>query len=434
MHALDPIEIADIISQSSEERQLSMFNQLSEETAVHVFEFLPFNIQQPIIDSLEPEKTTHILKEMSPDDRTAFFELLPPPTVKALLKLLPLKERAIAIALLGHPKDSIGRLMTTDYIAVKLNWSVQEVLDYIRKYGRDSETVTIIYVVDDNYKLVDDIRIREFLFAPLDNKVKDLTDDKFISLSVNDSDEEAIKLFSRHDRSALPVVNEEGMLLGIVTFDDVLELMRQETTEDIQKIGGTEALEYPYMQTPFLDLMKKRGGWLMLLFIGELFTATAMGYFEEEISKAIVLTLFIPLIISSGGNSGSQASTLIIRALSIGEIGLKDWWKIMQREIYSGLFLGSLLGFLGFLRIGLWSAFSTMYGPSWPLLGITIFFSLIGVVLWGTLSGSMLPLLLKKLHFDPAVASAPLVATLVDVSGIIIYFATAGLILSGTFL
>lgn len=432
--ALDPIEIADIIVQTDEAKQLAMFNQLSKDLGIKVFEYLPFHVQKSILSALEPERMKYLLNGMAPDDRTAFLESLPQETIKEYLKLLPQQERNLATSLLSYPRDSIGRLMTTDYIAVKMDWSVEEVLNYIRKFGRDSETVSFIYVVNEDFQLVDDIRIREFLFAPLDAKVRDLADNKFIALTVNESDEEAVKDFSKYERSALPVVDEGGKLLGIVTFDDVLNLINQENTEDIQRIGGTQALDYPYLQIPFLDLMRKRGGWLVLLFIGEMFTATAMGYFETEISKATVLALFIPLIISSGGNSGSQASTLIIRALAVGDVYLKDWWRILSREFFSGLFLGTLLGIIGFFRIGLWSTFTTLYGPHWLLLGTTIFFALIGVVLWGSLSGCILPLILKRLGFDPAVASAPLVATLVDVTGIVIYFITAMIILQGTLL
>lgn len=434
INSLSPVEIADLIGKHSLEEQQVIFEQLSPSIAVKVFEFLPFNIQKTIIKTLEPEKTAVILREMSPDDRTAFLDGLPNASVNALLKLLPIEDRVVALTLLGYPKNSVGRLMTTDYIAVKMDWTVQQVLDYVRKYGKDSETINVIYIINDEGKLIDDIRIREFLFAPLEYKVKDLADSKYVSLSVNDDDEEAIKVFMRHDRVALPVTDKQGFLIGIVTVDDVLNLMNQENTRDIQKIGGTEALEHPYMQTPFLKLMKKRASWLVVLFLGELLTATAMGFFEVEIAKAVVLALFLPLIISSGGNSGSQASTLIIRALVISEVTLRDWWKIMRREILSGLFLGTVLGTIGFIRIGLWSSVSNIYGPHWFIVALTIFFSLIGVVLWGTLSGAMLPLILKKLRFDPAAASAPLVATLVDVTGIIIYFITASILMRGTLL
>lgn len=432
--SMPPEEMASIINHLSNEDQVAIFKDLSSEFAVKVFEFLPIDTQKSIINALSPEQTAHILKKMSPDDRTAFLEELPSTSVSELLKLLPAGERSVALKLLHYPEDSVGRLMTTDYIAIKMNWTVAQVLDYIRRYGRDSETINVLYVIDDHGKLIDDIRIRDFLFAPLEAKVSDLADKSFVALSVNESNEDAIKVFLHYDRVALPVTDNQGVLMGIVTIDDILDLINQVDTEDIQRIGGTEALEKPYLQIPFLELMKKRASWLVILFIGEMLTATAMSYFEGEISRAIVLALFVPLIISSGGNSGSQASTLIIRALSIGEVTLYDWWKIMRREVFSGLFLGSILGFIGFLRISIWSFFTNIYGSHALLIGVTVALTLIGVVLWGTLSGAMFPLILKRLGFDPAVSSAPFVATIVDVIGIIIYFFTASLILSGTLL
>lgn len=434
LNALQPSQIADRIEELTPAERPIALTQLPPELAAQVFEFLPFQAQKLVIQALKPEQAARILKDMSPDDRTAFLEELPSASVNELLKLLPIEERVIALKLLGYPENSVGRLMTTDYLAVKQDWTVRQVFDYIRQYGQDSETLNVIYVVDDQGQLVDDMRIRELLFAPPEAKISNLIDGQCVTLSAQDNDEEAIKIFLRYDRTALPVIDAQGFLMGIVTIDDILNLVNQEDTEDIQMIGGTEALEEPYMQIPFMQLMKKRGSWLILLFLGEMLTATAMGYFEDKIAQAVVLALFVPLIISSGGNSGSQASTLIIRALAIGEVHLHDWWKIMRREVLSGLFLGSLLGIIGFMRIALWSTFTSFYGPYWMLLAFTLLFSLIGVVLWGTLMGSMLPLLLKRLGFDPAVSSAPFVATLVDVTGILIYFFFATLLMQGTLL
>ncbi|MCE5319346.1 MAG: magnesium transporter, partial [Parachlamydia sp.] len=350
------------------------------------------------------------------------------------LKYLTPDERAVSIKLLGYPENSVGRLMTPDYIAIKLDWTVSRVLDHIRTKGRDSETINVIYAVDDRGVLVDDFRIREFLFASLNTTVRELADNQFVALNVDDDEEKAINVFRKYDRIALPVVDSKGILLGIVTADDIIQKAVEEDTEDIQKIGGVQALKEPYMEIPFFSLMRKRLGWLVILFLGELLTASALGYFEEEISKAVVLALFLPLIISSGGNAGSQASTLIIRAMALGEVTLKDWWKIMRREIFSGIFLGIALGAIGFFRISLWSLFSDMYGVHWLLVACTVFLALIGVVLWGTLSGSMLPLVLKRMGFDPAASSAPFVATMVDVTGLIIYFSIAMVVLHGTLL
>lgn len=261
-----------------------------------------------------------------------------------------------------------------------------------------------------------------------------ITNGRFIALKASDKAEDAITIFQEYDRVALPVVNEHKKLLGIVTIDDILRLSTEETTEDMQKVGGMEALEEPYMETPFLELMKRRSRWLIVLFLGELLTATAMGFFEGQISKAVVLAVFIPLIISSGGNAGSQSSTLIIRAMALGEVTLADWWIIMRREVLSGLFLGGILGTLGFARVALWGATTNIYGEHWELVGFTIFFSLLGIVLWGSFTGSMLPLILRRLGADPATSSAPLVATLVDVTGITLYFGIAMILLKNTLL
>jgi magnesium transporter len=317
---------------------------------------------------------------------------------------------------------------------VREDWTIQYVLDYIRTHGQNSETLNVIYVVDDRGVLIDDIRIREFLLTAPTNTVRDLMDRRFVALKATDDQEAAVTVFRREDRSALPVTDSTGVLIGIVTVDDVLDVAEAAATEDIQRVGGSEALDEPYMQIAFRRMIQKRAGWLTALFIGEMLTATAMGAFEHEIEKAVVLALFVPLIISSGGNSGSQASTLVIRALALGEVKLIDWWKVMRREIGAGLALGSILGTIGFLRIAIWSAFSTIYGEHWLLVALTVSISLVGVVLWGTLTGSLLPFLLRRLGFDPAASSAPFVATLVDVTGLIIYFSVGIVILRGTLL
>jgi magnesium transporter len=292
----------------------------------------------------------------------------------------------------------------------------------------------VVYAVNDEGILLEDFRIREFLLNPLDAVIKNLADHKFIALNVTDTSEIAIRQFRRYGRSALPVIDQKGTLLGIVTIDDIMALAVEEDTEDIQKGGGVSALKEPYMTVPLLTLVQKRLGWLVILFIGELFTASAMGFYEDEISKAVVLALFLPLIISSGGNAGSQASTLIVRALALGEVTFLDWWKIMRKEILSGILLGLALGLIGFFRVSLWGSIFPIYGEHWLLIAFTIFFSLIGVVLWGTIAGSMLPLLLTRCGIDPATSSAPFVATLVDVTGLIIYFNIALIVLHGTLL
>jgi magnesium transporter len=353
---------------------------------------------------------------------------------RQLLALLTPEERAVAVKLLGYPEGSIGRLMTPHYVAVREDWTVAQVLDYIRAHGEDSETLNVIYVVDDEGMLIDDIRIREFLLNQPTKLVRDLMDRRFVALKATDNQETAVSVFRKEDRSAIPVTDTAGMLIGIVTIDDVLDVAEAAATEDIQRFGGTEALDEPYMEIGFGRMIQKRAGWLTALFLGEMLTATAMGAYEREIEKAVVLALFVPLIISSGGNSGSQASTLVIRALALGEVKLADWWRVMRREIGAGLALGAILGAIGFMRIAIWSTFSTMYGAHWLLVALTVAISLIGVVLWGTLTGSLLPLLLRRLGFDPAASSAPFVATLVDVTGLVIYFSVGLVILRGTLL
>jgi magnesium transporter len=351
-----------------------------------------------------------------------------------LIQQLSAEERKVAQTLLGYPENSVGRLMTPDYIAVKQDWTVSETLEYIRKNGANSETLNVIYVVDDKGKLIDDIKIREIILSPLDKKISDLMDENFILLNVHDDQEKAVEVFKKYDRVALPVVDNYGILIGIVTVDDVLDVAEEEATEDIQKIAGVSALEEPFPTIPIFSMVRKRAIWLTILFVAQILTAVAMGFFGDEISKAVVLSIFIPLVISSGGNSGSQAATLVIRAMAVGEIALTDWWLIMRREIISGLMLGGILGTIGFLQVAILTNVFHIISSHWVLIGITVFFSLIGIVLWGTISGSMLPFILKRLGADPATSSAPLIATLCDVTGLVIYFSIAMLVLTGTLL
>ncbi len=429
-----PTDIAQLLTELPEREQVIVFRLLPNELATDTFEYLEFDSQMSLIKAMGSEQVVSILNEMSADDRTALLEELPSSAAKKLIMMLSSEERRIAQTLLGYPENSVGRLMTPDYIAVKPEWSINETLQHIREYGKDSETLNIIYVIDEKGKLIDDIRIRDILLTQANNLVNDLMDENFVALNVYDDQEAAVEVFKKYDRVALPVVDSFGSLIGIVTVDDVLDVAEEEATEDIHKIGGMEALGEPYISIPFSEMIKKRAGWLVILFVGEMLTASALGFFEDYIGQAIVLSLFLPLIISSGGNSGSQAATLVIRAMSLGEVTLRDWWRVMKREITSGLFLGCILGAVGFIRILTWSMFSDIYGPHWFLIAVTVSVSLVGVVMWGTLSGSMLPFLLKRLGADPATSSAPFVATMVDVIGIVIYFLVAILFLSGTLL
>jgi magnesium transporter len=427
-------DVADMIDELPD-YDSKIIGAMSVHRAASVFKILDLNAQKNIIKTLPPIKTAGLLNELPPDDRTDFLEELPSNAVRELIKLLDNEERKITLSLLGYPENSVGRLMTPDYVYVYESNTVQQVLDTIRRVGKNSETIDVIYVINEKGELMDDIRIREFILAPPDTKVRELMDDRVIALNAYQDQEEAAEVFKMNNRVALPVVSNSNKLLGIITIDDILWVASEEFSEDIQKIGGTQALEEPYLEIPLVRLFKKRVVWLVVLFLGELLTATAMAYFEEEIAKAVVLALFVPLIISSGGNSGSQASTLIIQAMAVGEIHLTDWWRVMRREIFSGLLLGAVLGIFGFFRIFIWhSIFPDVYGQHWMAIGITVGLALVGVVLWGTLCGSMLPMILKRLGADPAVSSAPFVATLVDVTGLIIYFSFAFLLLSGKLL
>ena len=428
-------DVAELIDEYPEQTSEILGN-LSIHRAISTFKILDFPTQKHITQILSPSKTAELLNDLPADDRTSFLEDLPSEVVKELIRTLDPEERKITLALLGYPESSVGRLMTPDYIAVQKDWTIRQVIRHIRDVGKDSETIDVIYVVDDKGIFIDDIRIREIILADPDKKVEDVIDNRFIFLNVNDDQETAAQAFKMNNRVALPVLDKNKILLGIVTIDDILWMTTEEFTEDIQKIGGTEALDQPYLETPFFQLIRKRVGWLVILFFSEMLTATAMAYYNDELGKWLILTNFIPLIMSSGGNSGSQASTLIIQAMALGEVKLADWWRVMRREIFSGFMLGAILGVIGFARIFVWhllmvrGVFKDIYKSHWDAIGLTVSFSLIGVVLWGTLTGSMLPIILKKLGADPASSSAPFVATLVDVTGLIIYFTVASIFMS----
>lgn len=419
-----PIDIADLFLSLPENEQAIFFRLLPKDLAADVFEYFDLDNQLNLIQLLGKEDVASILNEMADDDRTALFEEVPPNVVKQMLTYLSPEQRKISQQLLGYPENSIGRLMTPDYIAAYQNWTIQETLNYIRQYGKKSETLEVVYIVNEKGILIDDLNIREFLLSPLEEKVNDLMDFHFVALKVNDDQETAVDVFKKYDRTALPVTDSSGVLVGIITVDDVLDIAEEEATEDIQKNAAVEALDEPYPDISIFNMIKKRAGWLSVLFVGEMLTASAMAHYEGEIQRAVQLVLFIPLIISSGGNSGSQAATLVIRSLALREISLKNWFFVFKREIFTGLVLGLILATLGFLRISIWQAASHVY-EQWISLGLTVSISLVGVVLWGTLMGSMLPLIIKKLGFDPATSSAPFVATLVDVTGLIIYFSIA---------
>jgi magnesium transporter len=427
-------DVADLIHEFPDQEAF-IITHMKINRAASVFKVLDLSEQKKIIHELSAHKTAELLNTLSPDDRTDFLEELPSNVVRELIKLLEPEERKTTLSLLGYPEDSIGRLMTPDYVWIYPHNTVEEVFNTIRKYGKDSETINVIYVINENGELLDDIRIRDFILSKPYTKVSELMNNRVTKLNAYDDQETASEAFKHENRVALPVVSNSNKLLGIVTIDDILWVAEEEFTEDMQKMGGTEALDQPYIEMPIFKLYKKRIVWLIVLFFGELITISAMQQFQDEIAKVVILATFIPLIISSGGNSGSQASTLIIQAMALGEVTIADWWRIMRREIFSGLLLGTTLCITGILVITLWHSFSpATFGIYFMRIAFTVGFSLIGIVLWGSLMGSMLPLILKRLGADPAASSTPFVATLVDVTGLLIYFGMAFLMLKGVLL
>lgn len=428
-------DVAEVLGELPADEQAIVFRLLSQVRAAEVLEYLDSDMQSLVLKALGNEAAAQVLNDMSPDDRTAFLEELPPHAVIQTLRLLSPEERKVAQTLLNYPENSVGRLMTPDFISVRDDWTVLQVIEHIRNHGQDSETINVIYVVDETHKLIDDVQIREFLLKPFETKVSELRDDNFVALKVNDDRVSAAGVFKKYDRNNLPVVDSEGRIVGIVTIDDVIDVLEEEATREMQKVGGMEALDEPYNTISLWRMIKKRATWLIILFLSEMLTATAMGHYEDEIAKAVVLAIFLPLIISSGGNSGSQATTLIIRAMAVGEVKLRDWWLVLRRELSSGAWLGIILGCIGFLRIMVWQKLHFQdYGPHHFLVALSVGLSLIGVVLWGSICGSMLPFILRRVGLDPATSSAPFVATLVDVTGLIIYFNVAFVVLHGTVL
>jgi len=430
----EPADIAALVDTLQEDQAALVFRLLPRDLATEVFSYLDSDQQQNLIAHLGTERVAALINELDPDDRTALLEELPAEVAQRLIALLTPAERSVTQAILGYPEESVGRLMTPDYVRVKPEWTIAHAMDHIRKYGRDAETVNVIYVVDEQGRLVDDLRIRQFLLADPQQTVESIMDRKVRALAATDDREEAVRQMQHYDRVALPVVDSRGILVGIVTADDVADVAEEEATEDIQKMGGMEALQVPYLEAGLGEMLRKRAGWLSVLFVGQMLTATAMGYFEGEIERAVVLALFLPLIISSGGNAGSQATSLVIRAMAVGELRLRDWWRVLRRELFTGVTLGVWLGLIGVARVVFWPDRAGLYGEHYVLLGLAVGASTIGVVTFGAFAGSMLPFLLRLLRLDPAAASAPFVATVVDVTGVVIYFSVAAVLLRGTLL
>ena len=430
-----PSQVAKMLEAVPADTAIAGFEALPTSTQVKVFPHLDVLLQKRVIKKASRSRATYILNELTSDDRITFYSSLKGIERSTYIELLNEKNKDSVHDILGYPEDSVARLINTDFATINADVTIAEAIEHLRQNHKDTEAANVIYVVDTEGKLTDDIPVRRFILNDPAKKVAELLDGFCVTLKMNDSKEDAISKFKEYDRTVLPVTNVENILLGVLTIDDVIDVAEARNTKEIQNFGGVEGLDYPYVKTGFFTLIRKRATWLIILFVGEMLTATAMGYFDAEISKAVVLALFVPLIISSGGNSGSQAATLIIRAMALKELTIKNWWFVMRREILSGLTLGLILGTIGFIRIAIWQNFHLYeYGPHWFLLALTIFFSLIGIVMWGTLSGSMIPILLKKCKLDPATSSAPLVATLVDVTGLVIYFTIAAILLKGTLL
>ncbi len=450
LKGVPPADIAEIVGDLAPAEAAVLFRFLPRDDAGEVFSYLEPEEQEEIVVQLG-DAAARVVEGMDTDDRAHLLDELPAEVAQRLLASLPAEDRRKTQVVLGYPAESVGRRMTPEYIRLRPEWTIAHALDHIRRYGKDAETINVVYVVDDHGKLIDDIRLRALLLSDPTHTVESLMNRNYVTLSADQDQEEAVRLMSRYDRLALPVVDSRGVLVGIITADDVADVAEEEATEDIQKLGGMEALDEPYMNISLVNLVRKRGTWLAVLFLGEMFTQTALAGFEHDIERAAILATFVPLIVSSGGNSGSQATSLIIRALALGEITLKDWWKVMRREVGAGVLLGFGLGLIGILRIHVWGwlGWFRKHDPAHPgqwiesslsaqehyhLLGVTIGIAVMGIVLWGTIIGSMLPFLLKKIKLDPATSSAPFVATLVDVVGVLIYFSVATAMLKGTLL
>ncbi len=434
---LPAADVADLVNQLTRQEAASVMSMLAVSRAVEVFDQPTLHRRSAILEQMEPGRAAQILAGLAADERTAVVRPMGEHERRRLLPKLSAEVRAEVERLLLYPDRTAGGIMTTEFVRLSPGMTVGECLKHIRSVAREKESIYACYVMEpDTGRLLGSASLRDLVMAEMDRPVTQIMRRKPVTVNALDDQELVANKIAKYNLLAVPVLEKDGSVVGFVTVDDVIDVMIEEGTEDVLKMGAVEtgAMDEPYTATPFWTLIRKRAGWLLVLFLSEMLTATAMGRFEEEIARAVVLALFVPLIISSGGNSGSQAASLIIRALAVGELRLRDWWRVMRREALAGLVLGGVLGFVGFLRISLWSLVSPIYGPHWLLVALTIWLSLIGVVLWGTFAGSMLPITLKRLGLDPAVSSAPFVATLVDVSGIVIYFEVAAHVLRGTLL
>lgn len=438
LHLLPPADVAEILAELPSSDAAVGFRFMHRDDAAMAFSYLSTERQEALIASLGADASVRLVEGMSADDRVRLLDELPEQVAERLIGSLSPESRKETQAILGYPPRSVGRLMTPDHVRIRSEWTIGQALDHIRKIGRDAETVNVVYVVDEQGRLIDDVRLRQLLFAKPDEMVESVMNRQFVSLRADQKQEDAVELLQRYDRVALPVVDSRGVLLGIVTHDDVADVAEQEATEDMHSMGAVQALEEPYMSASIAALVKKRLPWLALLFLSELLTSNAIAFYEDEIKRAAILAAFVPAIISSGGNSGSQSSTLVIRALGLKEIDLSDWFRVLRRELLVAGILGLVIGCLGLIRINVFGVFGWFSDDDvrahYTILGWTIALTLLGVVVWGSVMGAMLPFVLKKLNLDPAASSTPFVATLVDVTGIVIYFSCAILVLRTTLL
>src|SRR5438093_9637224 len=430
-----PSELYDAWPILSPDERVECFEVLERKDADDFFLQLNARDRAELILGLPPGERRLWMRLLAPDDAADLIQEAPAEEREGLLALLDDATRREVKGLLDYAEDDAGGLMNTRYSRLRADMTVDEAISYLRRDARAREKIVYYaYVVDVEERLLGVVSFRDLIVASGEKLVREVMRTEVIS-APEDLDQEALtQLFMRHHLMMVPVVDAQGRIKGIVSVDDIVDVVQEEATEDIQKLGGVETLEGPYLQVPLLRMIQKRAGWLAALFLGEMLTATAMGQFQTEIARAVVLALFVPLIISSGGNSGSQATTLVIRAMALGEVRLRDWWRVVRREVMAGLSLGCILGTIGFMRIIIWQSFSDLYGPYYMFVALTVSCSLIGVVLFGTIAGSMLPFILRRLGLDPASASAPFVATLVDVTGLVIYFTVASIILRGTLL
>jgi len=430
-------DLAELLNQLNLAEAATVVSMLPVERAIEILDEAAMRRRAAILERLEPERVVAILSGLSADERTDIVQKMRLHERHRVVPKLSPKIRAELEHLLQYPVHTAGGIMTTEFVELQPNMTVGAALKHIRAVAREKESIYACYVLEPQTKrLLGAVSLRDLVMAELEAPLAKVMRTKPITVNAMDDQETVAQKIGKYDLLAIPVLEEDGTVVGFVTVDDVIDVLVEEGTEDILRMAAVEpgALDKPYMQVTLPLMIRKRAGWLVILFLGEMLTATAMGFFEKEIERAVVLALFVPLIISSGGNSGSQASTLVIRALALSEVKLRDWWQVMRREVLSGLGLGVILGSIGFLRISIWSVFSDIYGPHWMLVALTVGVALIGIVLWGTLAGSMLPFALRRLGFDPATSSAPFVATLVDVTGLVIYFSVAVIVLRGTLL